>query len=97
MCVDFFNVFVQCELGMNVLVVNLYGYVGFFQMGEVVFIDVGYYCFDGIGVNDWWGGWMGKDGIMSFVDFKLNLQVQIVVVIVYEVKQWFYIQFKGLD
>ncbi|MBY0366642.1 MAG: DUF3262 family protein [Burkholderiales bacterium] len=96
-CADFLNALAQRESGMNASVVNPYGYVGLFQMGEAALIDAGYYRPDGTGANDWRGGWTGKGGITSLSDFKSNPQAQIAAVTAYEAKQWSYIQSKGLD
>lgn len=41
-------------------VVNPYGYLGKYQMGEAALIDAGYYLPDGTPQNDWIGPWVGK-------------------------------------
>ena len=78
-------------------IVNKYGYVGLFQMGELALQDAGYYRGDGTrGVNDWRGGWTGRDGINSLADFQASPQAQVNAVTRYHQVIENYISANGL-
>lgn len=78
--------------------VNPFGYVGLFQMGELALQDAGYYQGDATrGVNDWTGGWTGRDGINSLADFRASPQAQINAITRYDQVIENYIAANGLS
>ena len=78
-------------------IVNEYGYVGLFQMGELALQDAGYYRGDGTrDTNDWTGGWTGRDGINSLADFQASPQAQVNAVTRYHQVIENYISANGL-
>lgn len=59
---------------------NPSNYVGYFQFGEDALKGIGYYKGDSTPKTDpmdWIGGWTGKDGINSLLDFRNSPEVQI--------------------
>jgi len=96
-CADFLKALAIKESSMDAAAQNQFGYVGYFQMGELALIDAGYYKRDGTGKNDWAGQWTGKDGITSLAQFKASQQAQINAVTAYHQRVWAYIQNRGLD
>ena len=85
------------ESGGSYTVVNQYGYLGKYQVGEASLIDTGYYKKDGTSTNDWKGEWTGKDGVWSKDDFLSKAQAQENAIRAYIDKQWGYIEKLGLD
>lgn len=77
------------ESGGNYQAVNKFGYMGKYQMGKDVLIDLGYMRKD--------GSWTGKDGIKSQQDFLNNPKVQDKAQQDLMKVQWGYIKSKGLD
>ena len=58
---------------------NFLGFVGY-QFGEAILTDLGYYRSDSSpGVNDFAGGFTGKNGVNSIDDLKTNVQEQIIL------------------
>jgi len=63
---------------------NTLGFIGKYQFGEALLIDLGYYQAkvyyqngqNGVDKNYWRGTWTGKDGIYSKSDFKNSSYVQ---------------------
>jgi hypothetical protein len=69
----------QRESGGNYKIVNTYGFLGAYQMGEWALQTIGYYKGDSNNqglYNDWSGAWTGKDGIWSKDDYLNNPAVQ---------------------
>ena len=79
-------------------IVNPYGYLGKYQMGEGALIDCGYYTQDGKINNTFLDSyWTGKDGVKSKQDFLNNHQAQENAIRDYMRIQWGYILVHGLD
>ncbi len=80
-------------------IVNPLGYLGKYQMGELAFIDSGYYRKDSNKFDNRFSNffWTGKDGIKSKQDFLNNHQAQENAIREYMRVQWGYILNKGLD
>jgi hypothetical protein len=78
-------------------VINPYGYLSKYQMGERALIDAGYYLPDGTPQNDWVGHWTGKDGAYSKEDFLRNPWAQERAVQLYLEKLWKSIRALKLD
>ena len=85
------------ESGGNYTIVNTYGYLGKYQMGELALIDAGYYLRDGTKTNDWIGSWTGKDGVTSKESFLATAQAQENAIRAYIGVQWGYIKSFKLD
>jgi hypothetical protein len=69
---DFLAAIRQRESRNRYTIVNQYGFLGAYQMGEAALIDAGFYLPDGTKKNDWKGTWtsMAQDmGIHSKADF----------------------------
>lgn len=67
------------ESGGDYTIVNSFGYLGRYQMGEKALIDAGYYKKDSTNPNvnqDFIGQWTGKDGVWSKEDFLNNHTAQ---------------------
>jgi hypothetical protein len=95
-CADFLNSLARRESGLNPKVVNRYGYVGLFQMGEAALIDAGFYKADGTGRNDWRGSWTGASGVKSLDDFLNNPAAQVAAITAYHRRVEGYISSLGL-
>lgn len=95
---DYLKALATQESSMNPTIVNPYGYVGLFQMGEAALQDAGYYKGDSTPkTNDWSGGFTGKNGVNSIADLKANPDAQVAAVVAFENAQWKQIQALGLD
>lgn len=95
---DFLSALATQESSMNPTIVNPYGYVGLFQMGEAALQDAGYYKGDTTPKkNDWAGTFTGKNGINNIADLKTNPDAQVAAVVAFEVAQWKQIQALRLD
>lgn len=60
---------------------NSLGFMGKYQFGEPLLIDLGYYQAEiyymhGADRNNWWGGWTGKRGIGSKASFLNSPEIQ---------------------
>ena len=76
------------------------GYLGKYQFGEPLLIDIGYYTYQGDNtknINDWVGEWAGKDDINSSQDFLNFPTVQDKAFEKGIELQWRYIERRGLD
>lgn len=80
---DFLRDLAMRESGMRTGVVNQYGYLGLFQMGEAALQDAGVYRGDGTRANDWTGAWTGTNGATSREAFLANPQAQVAAVVSY--------------
>lgn len=86
------------ESGGNYKIINRYGYIGKYQMGEAALIDSGYYKKNTKHYNnDWSGVFTGKDGVNSLQDFLNSSQAQENAQIVFKKKQWSYLKAVGAD
>ena len=86
------------ESGGNYNIINKWGYVGKYQMGEAALVDAGYYKKNNkIYNNDWSGTFTGKDGVYSLNDFRTNKQAQENAQKIYKTKQWGYLKASGAD
>jgi hypothetical protein len=72
----FFNAIGHTESSNDYTKVNPFGYIGRYQFGESVLIEMGYYKKDGTTKNDWQGDWTGKDSIYSYQDLLDNAYIQ---------------------
>ena len=94
---DYLTALSYRESSANKSVVNGYGYLGLYQMGESALIDAGYYKADNTSkINDWSGTWTGKNGINSKADFLANTGGQTQAINDYNHVQWGYIVHLGL-
>lgn len=75
--VDYLAALAQRESSMKPSVINGYGYVGLFQMGEAALQDIGVYAGDNTTANDWKGQWSGKYGATSRTAFLSDPDAQI--------------------
>lgn len=69
---DFLAAVRERESRNRYTIVNQYGFLGAYQMGEAALIDAGFYLPDGTKKNDWKGTWTSKSqdmGIHSKADF----------------------------
>jgi len=86
------------ESGGDYTIINKWGYVGKYQMGESAMIDAGYYKKpSGNYNNDWTGHFTGKDGIYSLDDFKNNKQAQENAQKAFKQAQWQQLKSIGAD
>lgn len=77
--VEFYNALAKKESGGHknpYAVTNSCGFVGKYQWGEGILIDLGYYKKNGSLNNKWNGTFTGKDGIKSLEDLKKKPEVQ---------------------
>jgi hypothetical protein len=95
-CRDFLQALARRESGGNAAVMNQYGFVGLFQMGEAALIDAGFYRPDGTGRNDWQGTWTGAGGVTSLAQFRASPAAQVTAITAYHQRVWGYIQGLGL-
>ena len=90
---DYFEALGQRESSGRYNVVNPYGYLGKYQMGEGALADAGYYKKASHNYNnDWSGQFTGKDGVYSKQDFLNNKIAQENAVRIYSNKVWDYIK-----
>ncbi len=94
---DFLRALGYRESGGRYGIVNKYGYLGKYQMGEAALKDAGYYKGDRTRKNDWIGEWTGKDGVWSKEDFLRNPRAQERAIREFHRKMWSYIKALGLD
>ena len=81
------------ESSGNYKIVNKFGYLGKYQMGEMALVDLGYYTKSNkIYNNDWSGIFTGKDNIFSKKDFLNASEVQEKCQIEFMKLQWRYIK-----
>ena len=69
---DFLAAIRERESSNRYTVVNPYGFLGAYQMGEAALIDAGFYLPDGTKKNDWKGTWTSRSqdmGIHNKADF----------------------------
>lgn len=78
-------------------IVNEFGYIGQYQLGEAALTDAGYYQSDGTSVNDYRGSFTGKNGVNSLSDFLSNPAVQTQAVTDYQSVLWNQITARGLQ
>ncbi len=95
---DFYNDLGARESGGDYTVVNRWGYVGKYQMGESAMVDAGYYIKPSRNYNnDWTGQFTGKDGVYSLDDFRKNKQAQENAQKSFKQAQWHQLKSLGLD
>jgi hypothetical protein len=94
---DFLRALGYRESGGQYGIVNKYGYLGKYQMGEAALKDAGYYKGDYTRKNDWIGEWTGKDGVWSKEDFLRSPRAQERAIREFHRKMWKYIKALGLD
>lgn len=78
-------------------VVNEFGYIGQYQLGESALIDAGYYTPDDTNANDYRGSFTGKNGVNSLSDFLSDPAVQTQAVSDYQNVLWNQINSRGLQ
>lgn len=80
-------------------IVNRYGYLGKYQMGECALIDTGHYLGDASGClkQDWAGPWSGLNGVYSLADYLNNPSAQDAAVQALIDQNWYEIKRRGLD
>lgn len=94
---DYLTALSKQESSGHNTVVNGYGYLGLYQMGEAALTDAGYYKADNTpSTNDWKGTWTGKNGINSKAEFLANPATQTQAITDYNHVQWGYIVHLGL-
>lgn len=90
---NFLNDLGARESGGNYKIINKYGYVGKYQMGEAALIDSGYYKkISGNYNNDWTGQFTGKDNVYSLKDYLNSETAQENSQIIFKKKQWGYLK-----
>ena len=95
---DFYNDLGARESSGNYEVINPWGFVGKYQMGEAAMIDAGYYKkSSGNYNNDWSGEFTGKDGVYSLQDFLRNKQAQENAQKAFKQAQWRQLKAIGAD
>ena len=95
---DFYNDLGARESGGNYEIINKWGFVGKYQMGESAMIDAGYYKKpSGNYNNDWSGQFTGKDGVYSLQDFLKNKRAQENAQKAFKQAQWRYLKAVGAD
>ena len=85
---DFYKDLAKRESAHNNNVINRYGYIGLFQMGETALKDAGYYKGDNTRANDWVGKWSGKDGIKTKDQFLHAALIQLQAIRDYHALIW---------
>ena len=87
--------------GGDYTVVNQYGYLGKYQMGEAALSEAGFYIEDNLDYdNQYEGTWSEKAmrlGVNSRDDFLNNPEAQEAAIRALNIKQWRYIEYYGLD
>lgn len=80
-------------------IVNRFGYLGKYQMGECALIDTGHYLGDASGClkQDWAGPWSGLNGVYSLADYLNSPQAQDAAVQALIDQNWYEIRRRGLD
>ncbi len=95
---DFYNDLGARESGGDYTIINKWGYVGKYQMGEAAMVDAGYYRkASGNYNNDWKGHFTGKDGVYSLNDFLHNKQAQENAQKAFKQAQWRQLKAVGAD
>ena len=95
---DFYNDLGIRESGGDYSVINPWGFVGKYQMGESAMVDAGYYVKPSRNYNnDWTGNFTGKDGVYSLNDFRKNKQAQENAQKAFKKAQWRQLKVLGLD
>lgn len=95
-CQQFLDDLATRESGGNYKIVNKYGYLGKYQMGEMALIDCGYYKKANKKYNnDWSGEFLGKDSVCSVKDFLNNPNAQENAQVIFMKKQWKYLKAFG--
>lgn len=95
---NFYNDLGARESGGKYTIINKWGYVGKYQMGEAAMVDAGYYKkSSGNYNNDWKGEFTGKDGVYSLDDFLYNKQAQENAQKAFKLSQWRQLKAIGAD
>ena len=96
---DFYNDLGARESSGNYEVINPWGFVGKYQMGEAAMVDAGYYKPkpNGNYNNKWDGEFIGKDGVYSLQDFLKNKQAQENAQKAFKQAQWRQLTAYGAD
>ena len=87
------------ESNGNYQVVNGYGYLGKYQMGECALIDAGLYTHDSTGCRsqDWAGQWTGVYGVDSVDSYLETTEAQDFAFHRFTSANWAEIRSRGLD
>lgn len=87
------------ESSGNYQIVNSFGYLGKYQMGECALIDAGFYTRDdsGCGSQDWAGTWTGAYGVDSIDKYLATPEAQDRAFHTFTVANWNEICRRGLD
>ncbi|MEZ5667149.1 MAG: hypothetical protein R3F55_06910 [Alphaproteobacteria bacterium] len=87
------------ESNGNYMIVNPYGYLGKYQMGECALIDAGLYTHDstGCGSQDWSGQWTGAYGVDSVDSYLQTAEAQDYAFHRFTLANWAEIRRRGLD
>ena len=83
----------------NYTIVNGFGYLGKYQMGECALIDAGLYTRDdgGCGSQDWSGSWTGAYGVDSVDSYLTTADAQDYAFHRFTSANWAEIRRRGLD
>ena len=87
------------ESNGNYEIVNSYGYLGKYQMGECALIDAGLYTHDSTGCRsqDWSGQWTGVYGVNSVDSYLQTAEAQDLAFHRFTSANWAEIRARGLD
>lgn len=87
------------ESNGNYAIVNSFGYLGKYQMGECALIDAGFYTHDDSGCSrqDWAGSWTGAFGVDSVDSYLETAEAQDYAFHRFTAGNWATIQARGLD
>ncbi len=95
---DFAEMIGLLESDGNYEVINPYGYLGKYQMGECALIDAGVYIPDETGCRsqDWSGAWTGVLGVHSLDDYMTTPDAQEYAFKAFTLANWENIKTRGL-